>query len=72
MPVVYILTPYFYSFSAVNPPNTPIAIMTPLIPIEKQTSDYECTHQMGLFDTHFVQFGQVLPVSGQKLLVTSN
>ena len=28
MPVVYILTPYFYSFSAVNPPNTPIAIMT--------------------------------------------
>ena len=27
---------------------------------------------MGLFDTHFVQFDQVLPVSGQKLLVTSN
>ena len=25
---------------------------------------------MGLFDTHFVQFGQVLPVSGLKLLVT--
>ena len=37
-PVVYILTPYFYSFSALNAPNTPIAIMTPLIPIEKQTS----------------------------------
>ena len=26
---------------------------------------------MGLFDTHFVQFGQVLPISGLKLLVTS-
>ena len=24
---------------------------------------------MGLFDTHFVQFGQVLPISGLKLLV---
>ena len=23
---------------------------------------------MGQFDTHFVQFGQVLPVSGQKQL----
>ena len=29
---------------------------------EKHPPDYECTHQMGLFDTHFVQFGQVLPV----------
>ena len=27
---------------------------------------------MELFDTHFVWFGQVLPVSGMKLLVTSN
>ena len=35
-------------------------------------SDNECTHQMGLFDTHFVQFGQVLPVLWLKLLVTSN
>ena len=34
-------------------------------------SEYECIHQMGLFDTHFVQFGQVLPISGLKLLVTS-
>ena len=25
---------------------------------------------MGLFDTHFVQFGQVLPISGLKLLVS--
>ena len=38
----------------------------------KQTSDYECTHQMELFDTHFVWFGQVLSVSGMILLVTSN
>ena len=42
-----------------------------LTPIEKQTPDYECTHQMGVFDTHFIQFGQVLAVSGLKLLVTS-
>ena len=27
---------------------------------------------MELFDTHFVQFGQVLPVSGLKLLAISN
>ena len=27
---------------------------------------------MELFDTHFVWFGQVLPVSVMKLLVTSN
>ena len=27
---------------------------------------------MELFDTHFVWFGQVLTVSGMKLLVTSN
>ena len=26
---------------------------------------------MGLFDTHVVQIGQVLPLSGLKLLVTS-
>ena len=26
---------------------------------------------MGLFDTHFVQFGQVLPILVLKLLVTS-
>ena len=26
----------------------------------KQTSDYECTPKVELFDTHFVQFGQVL------------
>jgi len=32
----------------------------------KPTSDYECTHQMELFDTHFVYFGQVLLVSGPK------
>ena len=34
--------------------------------------NYECTHQMELFDTHFVWFGQALGVSGMKLLVTSN
>ena len=38
-----------------------------LTPNGKQTSDYECTHQMGLFDTFFVQFGQVIPVSGLRL-----
>ena len=39
--------------------------LSTLIPNEKQkTSDYECTHQMGLFDTHIVQFGQVLLISG--------
>ena len=27
---------------------------------------------MELFDTHFVQFGQVLPVSVQKMLAISN
>ena len=27
---------------------------------------------MELFDTHFVQFGQVLAVSGQKMLAISN
>ena len=39
------------------------------MPKLKQTSDCECTHQMELFDTHFVLFGQVLAVSGMKLLV---
>ena len=34
--------------------------------------DCECTYQMELFDTHFVYFGQVLPVSGLKMLVTSD
>ena len=48
-----------------------MTIFRTLTPKEKQTSDYECTHQMGLFDTQFVQFGQVLPISGLKLLVTS-
>ena len=38
----------------------------------KQTSDYECTHQMELFDTHFVYFGHVLLVSGLKTLVISH
>ena len=38
----------------------------------KQTSEYECTHQMELFDTDFVYFGQVLAVSGLKTLVTSD
>ena len=49
----------------------PRLFSVPLTPNEKQTSDYERTHQMGLFDTHFVQFGQVFPISGLKLLVTS-
>ena len=39
--------------------------------MKKKTSDYKCTHQMGLFDIYFVQFGQVLPISGLKLLVAS-
>ena len=33
---------------------------------------YECTHQLELFDTHFVYFGQILAVSGLKTLVTSD
>ena len=32
----------------------------------------ECTRQVGLFDTHFVHFGQVLPILGLIMLVTSN
>ena len=36
------------------------------------TSNYECTHQMELFDTHFVYFGQELPTSGMKTLAMSN
>ena len=38
-----------------------------LLQNENETSDYECTHQMELFDTHLVQFGQVLAVSDLKL-----
>ena len=34
----------------------------------KKASDYECTHQMEMFDTHFLYFGQVLLVSGLKAL----
>ena len=41
-------------------------IFRTLTPKWKQTSDYECTHQMELFDTHFAYFGQVLLVSGLK------
>ena len=33
-----------------------------------KTSDYECTHQMEMFDIDFVYFGQVLLVSGLKTL----
>ena len=32
----------------------------------------QCTHEMELFDTHFVYFSQVLLVSGLKTLVTSD
>ena len=46
-------------------------ILKSLTPKWKQTSDYECTHQMELFDTHFDYFGPILPVSGMKLLVIS-
>ena len=35
----------------------------------EQTSDYECTYQVELFDTHFVFFVHVLAFSGMKLLV---
>ena len=50
--------------------SVPRLFSEPLHQMKKRTSDYECTHQMGLFDTHFVQFGQVLPISVLKLLVT--
>ena len=52
--------------------NRTYTIFKTLTPKWKQTSDYECTHQMELFHTHFVYFGQVLAVSGMKLLVLSN
>ena len=47
-------------------------IFRTLTPNSKQTSDCECTYQMELFDTHFVYIGQVLPVSGLKMLITSH
>ena len=43
-------------------------LLTTLTPRWKQTSDYECTHQMAFFDTHFVYSSQVLHVSGPKTL----
>ena len=45
------------------------ALFSTLNPKWKQTSDYECTHEMELFDTYFVWFGQVLAISGMKTLV---
>ena len=43
-----------------------------VIPKWKQTSDYKFPHQMEMFGTHSVLFGQVLAVSGVKLFVISN
>ena len=38
---------------------TIIEVVKPQTP-QWKTSDYECTHQMEVFDTHFLWFGHVL------------
>ena len=57
-----------YLFCLILPIHTTIPrLFRTLTPNGKQTSDYECTHQMGLFGTFFVLFGQAIPASGLKL-----
>ena len=69
--ILFSLVKYYLFFRLENVTSGKITMLPrwTLIPKEKHTPDYEYTHQVEPFDTHF---GQALLVSGLKTLIISD